>query len=182
MSDYWTSLGGQEHKSKRLLVLLFICWMCKLGHLLTGYPSQLYKVIIYQLCLQLLYLNKIVILLILFSILLSLCLPTVFSLCILALCQCNGTLVVSLLAGYREGFLWKRGRDNGQYLSRKFILSEREGVLKYFNKHDVSVFSLGLSFFSICIWSHSLQKCPDFSGEIWRFKKIEESHLKIHDT
>uniref|UniRef100_A0A672G2F9 Arf-GAP with dual PH domain-containing protein 1-like n=1 Tax=Salarias fasciatus TaxID=181472 RepID=A0A672G2F9_SALFA len=39
-------------------------------------------------------------------------------------------------AGYREGFLWKRGRDNGQYLSRKFILSEREGVLKYFNKHD----------------------------------------------
>ncbi|XP_075999411.1 arf-GAP with dual PH domain-containing protein 1-like [Genypterus blacodes] len=39
-------------------------------------------------------------------------------------------------AGYREGFLWKRGRDNGQYLSRKFILSEREGVIKYFNKHD----------------------------------------------
>ncbi|XP_029914929.1 arf-GAP with dual PH domain-containing protein 1-like [Myripristis murdjan] len=39
-------------------------------------------------------------------------------------------------AGYREGFLWKRGRDNGQYLRRKFILSEREGILKYFNKHD----------------------------------------------
>ncbi|XP_048847081.1 arf-GAP with dual PH domain-containing protein 1-like isoform X5 [Brienomyrus brachyistius] len=38
--------------------------------------------------------------------------------------------------GYREGFLWKRGRDNGQFLNRKFILSEREGVLKYFNKHD----------------------------------------------
>uniref|UniRef100_A0A8C9W5J3 ArfGAP with dual PH domains 1 n=1 Tax=Scleropages formosus TaxID=113540 RepID=A0A8C9W5J3_SCLFO len=38
--------------------------------------------------------------------------------------------------GYREGFLWKRGRDNGQFLSRKFILSEREGSLKYFNKHD----------------------------------------------
>ncbi|XP_024128198.1 arf-GAP with dual PH domain-containing protein 1 [Oryzias melastigma] len=38
--------------------------------------------------------------------------------------------------GYKEGFLWKRGRDNGQYLSRKFILSEREGVLKYFNKLD----------------------------------------------
>uniref|UniRef100_A0A3B3VFJ8 ArfGAP with dual PH domains 1 n=1 Tax=Poecilia latipinna TaxID=48699 RepID=A0A3B3VFJ8_9TELE len=37
---------------------------------------------------------------------------------------------------YREGSLWKRGRDNGQYLSRKFILTEREGVLKYFNKHD----------------------------------------------
>uniref|UniRef100_A0A1A8Q1T9 ArfGAP with dual PH domains 1 n=1 Tax=Nothobranchius pienaari TaxID=704102 RepID=A0A1A8Q1T9_9TELE len=39
-------------------------------------------------------------------------------------------------AGYREGFLWKRGRDNGQYLNRKFILSERDGVLKYFNKND----------------------------------------------
>ncbi|KFQ83517.1 Arf-GAP with dual PH domain-containing protein 1, partial [Phoenicopterus ruber ruber] len=39
-------------------------------------------------------------------------------------------------AGYREGFLWKRGRDNGQFLSRKFVLSEREGALKYFNKND----------------------------------------------
>ncbi|XP_075889952.1 arf-GAP with dual PH domain-containing protein 1-like isoform X2 [Nelusetta ayraudi] len=39
-------------------------------------------------------------------------------------------------AGYREGFLWKRGRDNGQFLSRKFILAEREGALKYFNKQD----------------------------------------------
>ncbi|XP_074961095.1 arf-GAP with dual PH domain-containing protein 1 isoform X4 [Phalacrocorax aristotelis] len=38
--------------------------------------------------------------------------------------------------GYREGFLWKRGRDNGQFLSRKFVLSEREGALKYFNKND----------------------------------------------
>uniref|UniRef100_A0A8C9Z856 ArfGAP with dual PH domains 1 n=1 Tax=Sander lucioperca TaxID=283035 RepID=A0A8C9Z856_SANLU len=66
----------------------------------------------------------------------SLCLSSVFSLCISAPCQWNGTLVAPLLAGYREGFLWKRGRDKGQYLSRKFILSEREGVLKYFNKHD----------------------------------------------
>ncbi|KAK1799012.1 hypothetical protein P4O66_007272 [Electrophorus voltai] len=45
----------------------------------------------------------------------------------------------SYSAGYREGFLWKRGRDNGQFLSRKFILSEREGALKYFNKHDEMV-------------------------------------------
>ncbi|XP_019728607.1 arf-GAP with dual PH domain-containing protein 1-like isoform X1 [Hippocampus comes] len=42
----------------------------------------------------------------------------------------------SYSAGYREGFLWKRGRDNGQYLSRKFILSEQEGTLKYFVKPD----------------------------------------------
>ncbi|XP_073742361.1 arf-GAP with dual PH domain-containing protein 1 isoform X2 [Callorhinus ursinus] len=39
-------------------------------------------------------------------------------------------------AGYREGFLWKRGRDNGQFLSRKFVLTEREGSLKYFNRSD----------------------------------------------
>ncbi|XP_037113091.1 arf-GAP with dual PH domain-containing protein 1-like isoform X6 [Syngnathus acus] len=42
----------------------------------------------------------------------------------------------SYSVGYREGFLWKRGKDNGQYLSRKFVLCEQEGVLKYFNKHD----------------------------------------------
>lgn len=51
-------------------------------------------------------------------------------------------------SGYREGFLWKRGRDNGQFLSRKFILSEREGALKYFNKQDVSyIISLRLKTF-----------------------------------
>nr|KAF6445794.1 ArfGAP with dual PH domains 1 [Rousettus aegyptiacus] len=41
-------------------------------------------------------------------------------------------------AGYREGLLWKRGRDNGQFLSRKFVLTEREGALKYFNRSDVT--------------------------------------------
>lgn len=30
----------------------------------------------------------------------------------------------------------KRGRDNGQFLSRRFVLSEREGTLKYFTKYD----------------------------------------------
>ncbi|XP_033823765.1 arf-GAP with dual PH domain-containing protein 1 [Periophthalmus magnuspinnatus] len=38
--------------------------------------------------------------------------------------------------GAREGMLMKRGRDNGQFLSRRFVLSEREGTLKYFTKHD----------------------------------------------
>ncbi|KAK2499395.1 hypothetical protein MC885_012277, partial [Smutsia gigantea] len=41
-------------------------------------------------------------------------------------------------AGYREGFLWKRGRDNGQLSSRKFVLREQEGALKYFNRNDGS--------------------------------------------
>ncbi|XP_037113081.1 arf-GAP with dual PH domain-containing protein 1-like isoform X2 [Syngnathus acus] len=48
----------------------------------------------------------------------------------------NPTLWCRCVLGYREGFLWKRGKDNGQYLSRKFVLCEQEGVLKYFNKHD----------------------------------------------
>uniref|UniRef100_A0A8D2PF02 ADAP1 protein n=1 Tax=Zosterops lateralis melanops TaxID=1220523 RepID=A0A8D2PF02_ZOSLA len=38
--------------------------------------------------------------------------------------------------GVKEGILWKRGRDNGQFLPRKFFLSEREGCLKYFTKQD----------------------------------------------
>ena len=58
-------------------------------------------------------------------------------------------MCVCVFAGYREGYLWKRGRDNGQFLSRKFILSEREGALKYYNKQDVrkslSPLSLSLS-------------------------------------
>lgn len=53
-------------------------------------------------------------------------------------CFIPGSQQLLSAAGYREGFLWKRGRDNGQFLSRKFVLSEREGALKYFNKNDVS--------------------------------------------
>ncbi|XP_044130144.1 arf-GAP with dual PH domain-containing protein 2-like isoform X2 [Bufo gargarizans] len=35
---------------------------------------------------------------------------------------------------YKEGFLWKKGRDNGQFLKRLFIFSESEGLLKYYTK------------------------------------------------
>ncbi|KAM4722295.1 arf-GAP with dual PH domain-containing protein 1-like [Rhinophrynus dorsalis] len=38
--------------------------------------------------------------------------------------------------GMKEGILLKRGRDNGQYLSRKFVLSAIDGNLKYFTKTD----------------------------------------------
>ncbi|XP_056266216.1 arf-GAP with dual PH domain-containing protein 1 isoform X2 [Pseudoliparis swirei] len=38
--------------------------------------------------------------------------------------------------GTRDGMLMKRGRDNGQFLSRRFVLSEWEGTLKYFTKYD----------------------------------------------
>ncbi|XP_035993232.1 arf-GAP with dual PH domain-containing protein 1 [Fundulus heteroclitus] len=39
-------------------------------------------------------------------------------------------------SGTREGMLMKRGRDNGQFFSRRFVLSEREGTLKYYTKYD----------------------------------------------
>ncbi|XP_023666331.1 arf-GAP with dual PH domain-containing protein 1-like isoform X1 [Paramormyrops kingsleyae] len=39
----------------------------------------------------------------------------------------------------REGYLMKRGRDNGQYLSRRFVLTEKEGTLKYYTKEDNKV-------------------------------------------
>ncbi|XP_061823255.1 arf-GAP with dual PH domain-containing protein 1-like isoform X1 [Nerophis lumbriciformis] len=71
-------------------------------------------------------------------------------------------------AGYREGFLWKRGRDNGQFLSRKFILSEREGALKYFNKHDVSTIRLVVintcMFCSNTFYSVVLSMLPPFKA------------------
>ncbi|XP_026159913.1 arf-GAP with dual PH domain-containing protein 1 [Mastacembelus armatus] len=38
--------------------------------------------------------------------------------------------------GTRDGMLQKRGRGNAQFLSRRFVLSEREGTLKYFTKYD----------------------------------------------
>uniref|UniRef100_G1R1P7 ArfGAP with dual PH domains 2 n=1 Tax=Nomascus leucogenys TaxID=61853 RepID=G1R1P7_NOMLE len=40
------------------------------------------------------------------------------------------------LPGNREGFLWKRGRDNSQFLRRRFVLLAREGLLKYFTKEQ----------------------------------------------
>ncbi|KAG7491452.1 hypothetical protein MATL_G00003870 [Megalops atlanticus] len=38
--------------------------------------------------------------------------------------------------GIKDGMLMKRGRDNGQFFSRRFVLMEREGTLKYFTKYD----------------------------------------------
>ncbi|XP_049984772.1 arf-GAP with dual PH domain-containing protein 2 isoform X1 [Alexandromys fortis] len=41
--------------------------------------------------------------------------------------------------GDREGFLWKRGRDNAQFLRRRFVLLAREGLLKYYTKEEGKV-------------------------------------------
>ncbi|XP_042361630.1 arf-GAP with dual PH domain-containing protein 2 isoform X1 [Plectropomus leopardus] len=40
--------------------------------------------------------------------------------------------------GFYEGMLWKKGKENTQFLKRKFVLSEREFTLSYYNKEDES--------------------------------------------
>ncbi|XP_053939262.1 arf-GAP with dual PH domain-containing protein 2 isoform X2 [Cuculus canorus] len=37
-------------------------------------------------------------------------------------------------AGSHEGFLWKRGRESKCFQKRRFLLSAREGVMKYYTK------------------------------------------------
>uniref|UniRef100_A0A3Q2CAG2 ArfGAP with dual PH domains 2 n=1 Tax=Cyprinodon variegatus TaxID=28743 RepID=A0A3Q2CAG2_CYPVA len=39
---------------------------------------------------------------------------------------------------YTTGLLWKKGKENMQFLKRKFVLSEREFTLSYYNKEDES--------------------------------------------
>ena len=41
---------------------------------------------------------------------------------------------------YLEGMLYKRGKEDGKFLPRKFVLSSVEGILKYFVK-EVKLFS-----------------------------------------
>ncbi|KAM6966316.1 arf-GAP with dual PH domain-containing protein 2 [Tautogolabrus adspersus] len=45
---------------------------------------------------------------------------------------------VSYTTGFYEGRLWKKGKDNTQFLKRKFVLSEREFTLTYYNKENES--------------------------------------------
>lgn len=52
----------------------------------------------------------------------------------LLLCCLYLTPVSTQYAGSREGFLWKRGRESKQFKQRRFLLSAREGVLKYYTK------------------------------------------------
>lgn len=52
---------------------------------------------------------------------------------------CNPNKNFTYEEGVRDGMLMKRGRDNGQFLSRRFVLSELEGTLKYYTKYDAKV-------------------------------------------
>ncbi|KAG7505088.1 arf-GAP with dual PH domain-containing protein 2-like [Solea senegalensis] len=40
--------------------------------------------------------------------------------------------------GFYEGLLWKKGKENTQFLKRKFVLSEREFTMTYYNKDNES--------------------------------------------
>ncbi|XP_078510505.1 arf-GAP with dual PH domain-containing protein 2 isoform X2 [Lissotriton helveticus] len=48
----------------------------------------------------------------------------------------NKDIIAWYISGLKEGFLWKRGKDKKQFQSRKFVLSEEEGVLKYYMTSD----------------------------------------------
>ena len=65
------------------------------------------------------------------------------------------------LQGRKEGYLWKRGKEDKKFLQRKFVLDEKTNTLKYYNKEDVRIswrhgvmfFLLGLLYrvrFSFC--------------------------------
>ncbi|XP_019958387.2 arf-GAP with dual PH domain-containing protein 2 isoform X2 [Paralichthys olivaceus] len=45
---------------------------------------------------------------------------------------------ISYTTGFYEGWLWKKGKENTQFLKRKFVLSEREFTLTYYNKENES--------------------------------------------
>ncbi|XP_069005348.1 arf-GAP with dual PH domain-containing protein 2 isoform X1 [Embiotoca jacksoni] len=45
---------------------------------------------------------------------------------------------LSYTTGFYEGMLWKKGKENTQFLKRKFVLSEREFTLTYYNKENES--------------------------------------------
>ena len=43
---------------------------------------------------------------------------------------------LSYITGHMEGFLLKRGKEDSRFYSRKFILDEVDGTLRYFVKED----------------------------------------------
>ncbi|KAM7386745.1 hypothetical protein PAMA_009392 [Pampus argenteus] len=45
---------------------------------------------------------------------------------------------LSYTTGFYEGMLWKKGKENMQFLKRKFVLSEREFTLTYYNRENES--------------------------------------------
>ncbi|XP_039109595.1 arf-GAP with dual PH domain-containing protein 2 isoform X4 [Hyaena hyaena] len=91
--------------------------------------------------------------------------------------------------GDREGFLWKRGRDNAQFLRRKFVLLAREGLLKYYTKEEgkgpkavISIKDLNATFETEKIGNpHGLQITYRREGRIRNLFVYHESGKEIVD-
>ncbi|KAM3597127.1 uncharacterized protein V6R79_000183 [Siganus canaliculatus] len=45
---------------------------------------------------------------------------------------------ISYTTGFYEGFLWKKGKNKTHFLQRKFVLSERDFTLTYYNQENDS--------------------------------------------
>ena len=71
-----------------------------------------------------------------------------WDLCVLKHLWLRGFL--ELNPGFYEGMLWKKGKENTQFLKRKFVLSEREFTLTYYNKENVSSLQLWHSWTALC--------------------------------
>uniref|UniRef100_A0A5F8AU13 ArfGAP with dual PH domains 2 n=1 Tax=Macaca mulatta TaxID=9544 RepID=A0A5F8AU13_MACMU len=93
------------------------------------------------------------------------------------------------LPGNREGFLWKRGRDNSQFLRRRFVLLAREGLLKYYTKEGgknpkavISIKDLNATFQTEKIGHpHGLQITYRRDGHIRNLFVYHESGKEIVD-
>uniref|UniRef100_A0A8C4LTG8 ArfGAP with dual PH domains 2 n=1 Tax=Equus asinus asinus TaxID=83772 RepID=A0A8C4LTG8_EQUAS len=91
--------------------------------------------------------------------------------------------------GNREGFLWKRGRDNAQFLRRRFVLLAREGLLKYYTKEEgkgpkavISIKDLNATFQTEKIGNpHGLQITYSREGHIRNLFVYHESGKEIVD-
>nr|XP_035972800.1 arf-GAP with dual PH domain-containing protein 2 isoform X4 [Halichoerus grypus] len=91
--------------------------------------------------------------------------------------------------GTREGFLWKRGRDNAQFLRRKFVLLAKEGLLKYYTKEEgkgpkavISIKDLNATFETEKIGNpHGLQITYRREGHVRNLFVYHESGKEIVD-
>ncbi|XP_031412211.1 arf-GAP with dual PH domain-containing protein 2 isoform X4 [Meleagris gallopavo] len=91
-------------------------------------------------------------------------------------------------AGSHEGFLWKRGRESKQFKQRRFLLSAREGVMKYYTKEPkgpkavISIEKLNVMFQAEKIHhAHGLQITYKTDGQTRNLFVYHESGKEIVD-
>ncbi|KFO88881.1 Arf-GAP with dual PH domain-containing protein 2, partial [Buceros rhinoceros silvestris] len=91
-------------------------------------------------------------------------------------------------AGTREGFLWKRGRENRHFQKRRFLLSAREGLMKYYTKESrapkaiISIENLNAMFQTEKIQhAHGLQITYNTGGQTRNLFVYHENGKEIVD-